>query len=261
MKQIRKVLCLLAVLVLLMGVAGCHVNPDSSSMPALPLEDEKEPVVLPDCYEMGYEEYLKTEKDFWAYSDFKVEEKLPELDKTQWVGLAGSTYGTLVCNKEKTALYLTDRSGEFTKITDVDDEIIKAWGSDPVFYIAFSRSVWRGTFDGLWEKIYEVPEDQTYYTVSNIYPISTTDVRIDLLDHRVAQIKDWYGTGDGYTYKCGIYSTITDRMYEIPNYISPNLEEYLTARFADILSSKQNPYELCCQDMSIYKQYSDMEHY
>ncbi|MBO5783720.1 MAG: hypothetical protein J6R33_01985, partial [Clostridia bacterium] len=63
------------------------------------------------------------------------------------------------------------------------------------------------------------------------------------------------------TYKCGIYSTITDRMYEIPNYISPNLEEYLTARFADILSSKQNPYELCCQDMSIYKQYSDMEHY
>ena len=256
MKQLRKVFFLLAVLILLIAVAACHVNPGPSSTPVLPSENEKEPVItLPDCYEIGYEEYLKTEKDFWAFSNFKVEKKLPELDKTQWVGLAGSTYGTLVSNKEKTALYLTDRSEEFTKIADVEDEIIKAWGSDPVFYIAFSRSVWRGTFDGLWEKIYEIPEDQAYYTVSNIYPISTTDVRIDLLDHRVEQIKDWYGTGDGYTYKCGIYSTITNRMYDIPDVIEPNLAPYLTARFGDILDAGKDPYTLCCLDVSIYKKY------
>ncbi len=254
MKRVGKIVCLVGVM-LLLAVTACSPVPTSS----IPAEEELV-AVLPDCYEQGYSEYLRTEKDFWAYLDFEGQE-LPAVDKDGYVSLGQSAYGYLLCNTEKNALFCMDRAGQIVKIADIYEEIVTTWASDPVFYVAFSRSVWRGTFDGLWEEIYAIPEEQSYYTVSNIYPISTTDVRIDLLDHRVEPKTDWYGTGDGYTYQCGIYSTITNHMYEIPDAISPNLVPYLTARFEDILESGRNPYEICCQNLTIYKKYSGMERF
>lgn len=253
MKRVGKAIYLVWVM-LFLGVTACSPVPTSST----PLTEEKG-AVLPDCYEQGYAEYLRTEKDFWLYSDFDTHSDLPKIDEACYIPLGQSAYGYLLRDTEKNGLFGMDRTGEVVMISDIREEIVTTWVSDPVFYVAFSRSVWRGTFDGLWEKIYEIPEDENYYTVSNIYPISTADVRIDLLDHRVAQKTDWYGTGDGYTYKCAIYSTLTQQMYEIPDSISPNLVGYLSARFEDILASGRDPYALCCQDLSIYKKYSGME--
>ncbi len=285
MKRKRKGIHLLAILILLIYMlCGCaHTSSSIDSSIPDPISSE---YILPDCYTVGWQEYLKQESDFWKYSDedfgngtFQLDETgryhecengaghvlyhpkegdsvcLLQLSADEWVFYGSFHYGALLYNKTEFRLIVVDHLGKKTTLFDVDAPIVELDAQDPVYYVAFSDSVWRGTFDGLWECVYQIPADESHYTLSYIHPISTTDIRIHLLDQSVPQIQNWQGTGDGFSYKCFIYSALTKKTYEITDDPYPNLTDYLQDRNQDIITLGEDPKSLCCQDMSIYQSY------